>query len=101
MVRGQSWGSIMSSATRKAFSFLYVHLGQTSLWDRTKSQLDAVPREDEPIGATLAEHDHKREWYRVVIELEPGEDREDSIDRAEDLAKAELERRHPGYHVRS
>jgi hypothetical protein len=91
----------MGSATRKAHAFLYVRRGLTSSWRLADSNLDAVPREGEPIGATLDEpfNDDKREWYRAVIELELGEDRGDSIDRAEGLAKAELKRRHPGHHV--
>jgi hypothetical protein len=73
----------MVSATCKAFSFLYVHRGQTNLWELTKSEFDTGPREGEQLGAKLAGHDDKREWYRVVIEPGPDEDMGDAIDRAE------------------
>jgi hypothetical protein len=95
-------GSIMGSTTRKAYAFLYVRRGLSLSWDLADSQLDAVPREGERIGARLDESSSdpkKREWIRVLIEPEPGEDRGDSIGRAEFLAEAELQRRHPGHRV--
>ena len=84
----------MSSRKRTVFSFLYARRGETTLWDR-KGFDQSEASEDEAPGAKLGVHDHKLEWYRVVVEFLPDEEREEACDRAEDEAEAEFRKHHP------
>ncbi|MGO9924554.1 MAG: hypothetical protein ACLQIB_58975 [Isosphaeraceae bacterium] len=89
---------------RYLISFLYEHRGQTSLWDGARFDVQEDPPDDQwrATSVYVGEHTERLEWIYVQIEKSVSSEddlsawRDEAIDEAQELADAELQRRHDG-----
>jgi hypothetical protein len=84
---------------RAVIAYAYYQRGSTKHWDRGKVEFrSALPEEHStPLGAHLAENDQKTVWIEVHVEVEPGNDPVDVIDRHGREADAVFLTHRPGH----